>query len=148
MCPGQTTLVQSESDDRDELVKAGYEYVEGTPVPQPMARPQFTLADLRNAIPPHCFERSMVKSFGYLALDVVIISSLLCFTYALFEMLSLPLYCQLIGYPIYWFVQGSVMFGIWVLAHECGECSLRIHAQKCCNSQTNKKSTNWKNEIY
>ncbi|KAJ6638959.1 Omega-6 fatty acid desaturase, endoplasmic reticulum [Pseudolycoriella hygida] len=120
MCPGKSKSVQSNHDDHEELIKAGYVYVEGAPVPQPIERPQFTLTELRNAIPPHCFERSMLKSFGYLALDIVIISSLLCCSYILFEQLSLPLYCQLIGYPIYWFVQGSVMFGIWVLAHECG----------------------------
>lgn len=136
MCPGQSSLVQSNDDDQEELVKAGYEYVEGSPVPQPISRPQFTLTELRNAIPPHCFERSMVKSFGFLALDIVIISSLLCCAYAVFEQHSLPFYCQLIGLPIYWFIQGSVMFGIWVLAHECGgfffiDFDMKINSKTC-----------------
>lgn len=107
-------------DNYEDLIKAGYQYVEGTLVPQPISRPPFTLNELKNAIPPHCFERSMLKSFGYLALDFVIVSTLFYSTYVLLEQWSLPFYCQLVGYPIYWFLQGSVLFGVWVLAHECG----------------------------
>lgn len=106
------------NNDYNELIKAGYDYVEGTLVPQPIARPQFSLTELRNAIPSHCFERSMVKSFGYLALDFVYVSLLASCAYVLLEERSV--YWQLIGYPIYWFCQGSVLFGVWVMAHECG----------------------------
>lgn len=106
------------NNDYDELIKAGYQYVEGTPVPQPIARPQFSLSELKNAIPPHCFERSMLKSFGYLARDFVYVGLLAYVAYVTLEQRSLT--WQLIGYPIYWFLQGSVLFGVWVLAHECG----------------------------
>lgn len=120
MYPGHSS-VQSYDDEKEKLIKAGYEYVEGSLMPQPLSPPKFTLTELKNAIPAHCFERSMIKSFGYLALDFVVIVSLLCCAYVLFEQQELlPHYCQLIGYPIYWFIQGSFMFGIWVLAHECG----------------------------
>lgn len=105
------------------LIKAGYKHVEGAPKPQPISRPQFTLTELKNAIPSHCFERSMVKSFGFLILDIAIITSLIFCAYALFELQFLSAYFQLL-YPVYWFVQGSFLFGIWVLAHECGELIL------------------------
>ncbi|KAJ6635132.1 Titin [Pseudolycoriella hygida] len=104
----------------EELIKAGYEYVEGTLVPQPICKPPFTLSELKNAIPPHCFERSMIKSFGYLALDFLIVASLACCAYVVLELHNLPFLAQLIGYSLYWFCQGSVLFGVWVLAHECG----------------------------
>lgn len=117
MCPADRL-----KDDEIELWKeAGYEHVEGALTPQPIGRPKFTLTELRNAIPAHCFERSMIKSFGYLTLDIVIIMSLLLGAYTVLEQQSLPLYCTIVAYTVYWFCQGSVMFGIWVLAHECGE---------------------------
>lgn len=40
------------------------------------AAPPFTLQDLRNAIPAHCWEKNTVRSFGYLALDVAIVFGL------------------------------------------------------------------------
>jgi len=124
MYPGHSSSEQFNDrfndDEKDKLMKAGYEFVEGTLIPQPISRPQFTLTELRNAVPAHCFERSMVKSFGYLALDIVIITSLLYSTYFMLEQHSLPTFCQFFGYPIYWFIQGSFMFGIWVVGHECG----------------------------
>lgn len=106
------------NNNYEELVEAGYEYVEGTLVPQPISRPQFSLTELKNAIPPHCFERSMLKSFGYLALDFLYVGLLAYCAYIALEPQSI--FWQLFGYPIYWFCQGSVLFGVWVLAHECG----------------------------
>ncbi len=118
MCPPDRL-----NDDEMELwLKAGYQHVKGALKPQPISRPQFTLSELKNAIPAHCFERSMVKSFGYLALDLVIIISLLCCAYTVIECHYLPFYGQVIAYPLYWYIQGSFLFAIWVLAHECGEC--------------------------
>lgn len=121
MSPTTHSIPQLElHNDYAQLIDSGYEYVKGTPIPQPISRPQFTLADLKNAIPPHCFQRSMLKSFGYLASDFVIVSSLFLCAYILLEQQSPPFYCQLVGYSLYWFCQGSVLFGVWVLAHECG----------------------------
>ncbi|XP_037052216.1 delta(12)-oleate desaturase-like [Bradysia coprophila] len=111
---------EQKNDETNVLLEAGYNYVEGTPQPQPICRPAFTLIELRNAIPPHCFERSMVKSFGYLLRDVVTIISLLCCSFIIFEHQSVPFCFTAIAYPVYWFVQGSFLFGVWVLAHECG----------------------------
>lgn len=112
---------QLKDDEMELLIKAGYEHVEGAIMPQPISRPQFTLSELKTAIPAHCFERSMFKSFGYLALDIVIIISLLWCAYALLEQHHLPFYCEFVAYAAYWFVQGSLLFAIWVLGHECGE---------------------------
>lgn len=108
------------SDEYEKLKNAGYEHVEGTPVPQPIRRPEFSLSELRNAIPKHCFERSLCKSFGYVALDLAIISSLFYCANIVLEKGSLSSFAQLVGYPIYWFLQGSVLFGIWTIGHECG----------------------------
>jgi len=44
--------------------------------PQPVDKPTFTIGDIKNAIPKHCFERSLLLSFGHLIHDLVIISLL------------------------------------------------------------------------
>lgn len=121
MCSTKGSSEQLNDDETELLLKAGYIHIEGTLMPQPISRPQFTVTELRSAIPVHCFERSTVKSFGYLTLDILMIISLLCCAYAVLELQSLPLYGELIAYPVYWFIQGSFLFGIWVLAHECGK---------------------------
>ena len=35
-------------------------------------------------------------------------------------MFSLPAWVVYVAWPVYWYMQGCVMTGIWVLAHECG----------------------------
>ena len=40
------------------------------------APPPFTLTDLRNAIPAHCWEKNAFRSMAYLALDVAIVFGL------------------------------------------------------------------------
>jgi omega-6 fatty acid desaturase (delta-12 desaturase) len=35
----------------------------------------------------------------------------------------LPVWSKYLLWPLYWYAQGSVMTGIWVLAHECGHQS-------------------------
>ncbi len=81
---------------------------------------QFTLTELKAAVPAHCFERSMVKSFGYLAWNLFVCTALFFAAYYLLEVLSLPMVLKVPAYLAYWFVQGSYMAGIWVIAHECG----------------------------
>ena len=43
----------------------------------PTDKPAFTLAQIKEAIPPHCFQCSLIKSFSYVVYDLVISASLL-----------------------------------------------------------------------
>lgn len=88
----------------------------------PLAPPPFTLADIKNAIPRHCFERSLVKSLLHLASDLVIVS-VLGFLATLIEHPSVPALARYLLWPAYWYAQGSVLTGVWVIAHECGHQS-------------------------
>ncbi len=45
--------------------------------------PPFGLADIRAAIPDHCWERNAVKSFAYLARDVAIVMGLAAGAFAI-----------------------------------------------------------------
>ncbi|XP_052163091.1 fatty acid desaturase DES2-like [Oryza glaberrima] len=84
----------------------------------PVYKPPFTLGDIKKAIPPHCFHRSVIKSFSYLLHDLAIAAGLLYF--ALVGIPALPSILRLVAWPLYWAAQGSVLTGVWVIGHECG----------------------------
>lgn len=90
---------------------------DGRPVPPPVAPPSFTLSDVRRAIPAHCFEHSLFWSFFYLFRDFTMAAVLF---YGATFLNNLPVALQIVAWPLYWFAQGVVLTGVWVLAHECG----------------------------
>nr|AAL93620.1 fatty acid desaturase 2 [Olea europaea subsp. europaea]UUT07146.1 delta-12 fatty acid desaturase 2 [Olea europaea] len=84
----------------------------------PHSKPQFSLGDIKKAIPPHCFQRSVLRSFSYVVYDLTI-ASLLCYVASTYiQFLPNPL-CYF-GWLLYWICQGCVLTGVWVVAHECG----------------------------
>lgn len=119
MCPGPNSDVKMEVPM--ELSKAGYTHIDGTPKPQPISKPQFTLSELKAAVPAHCFDRNMLTSFGYLAWNLLVCSVLFYVAYVVLELTSLPLVFKVAGYLVYWFLQGSYMAGIWVITQETFE---------------------------
>ncbi|NP_001310650.1 oleate hydroxylase FAH12 [Ricinus communis] len=84
----------------------------------PHTKPPFTLGDLKRAIPPHCSERSFVRSFSYVAYDVCL--SFLFYSIAtnFFPYISSPL--SYVAWLVYWLFQGCILTGLWVIGHECG----------------------------
>ncbi|KAM0941521.1 putative acyl-CoA (9+3)-desaturase [Dioscorea sansibarensis] len=85
----------------------------------PVDKPPFTLSQLKKAIPPHCFHRSIPRSFSYVLHDLLISSVLLLFAlYFIPSIPSTPL--RFAAWPLYWIFQGCVLTGVWVIAHECG----------------------------
>lgn len=92
----------------------------------PSARPPFTVGDIRRAIPAHCFERPLSKSFGYLAWDLLLAATLY-YASTFIPMLSDELLGSTMGvvarhvaWVAYWIAQGCVCTGLWVIGHECG----------------------------
>jgi len=93
----------------------------------PSVKPPFTLGELRRAIPAHCFERPLWKSFGYLFVDL---AGVLAMWYAstYIEVFATAERFGTTGafvvshllWLAYWLVQGNIMTGIWVIGHECG----------------------------
>ncbi|RUP50128.1 delta-12 fatty acid desaturase [Jimgerdemannia flammicorona] len=79
--------------------------------------PEFTIKEIRDAIPAHCFKRDTLRSFGHLAHDLVIIAIL---AYAATFIDALPEAYRYVLWPLYWVAQGIVSTGVWVIAHECG----------------------------
>lgn len=86
--------------------------------------PDFTIKQIRDAIPAHCFERSATRGLWYVARDIISLAVTfhLFNTYLTVENFpSTPVRAALWG--LYTFVQGLFATGLWVLAHECGHQS-------------------------
>jgi omega-6 fatty acid desaturase (delta-12 desaturase) len=86
--------------------------------------PDYTINDIRNAIPAHCFERSAITGLSYVLRDMVCLAT----TFYIFhnyvteeyipeKALRIPLW------GLYTFFQGLFGTGLWVIAHECGHQS-------------------------
>ncbi|KAF3642626.1 Omega-6 fatty acid desaturase, endoplasmic reticulum [Capsicum annuum] len=83
----------------------------------PVSKAPFTVGELKKAIPPHCFQRSLVRSFYYVVKDITLLYVFSYIANTYFHLLPYPYYY--LAWPIYWIAQGSVLTGIWVIAHEC-----------------------------
>lgn len=87
-----------------------------------------SLKAIRDAVPAHCFQRSLLTSLKHLSLDLVMIASMgiaihWIDTHAV-DKLGVPRFLiSFVMWPLYWWFQGAVMTGVWVLAHECGHQS-------------------------
>ncbi|KAF2857142.1 oleate delta-12 desaturase [Piedraia hortae CBS 480.64] len=83
--------------------------------------PNYTIKQIRDAIPKHCYERSGLRGLAYVARDILS----LAVTFMLFNTFCTPQYvpwqpARAVLWTIYTFVQGLFGTGLWVLAHECG----------------------------
>lgn len=90
----------------------------------PVAPPTLTIKMIRDAVPKHCFERSFLRSLSHLLLDLAMISAMGVAMWYCDRHAGLPrLVANCLVWPLYWWFQGAVMTGVWVLAHECGHQS-------------------------
>jgi omega-6 fatty acid desaturase (delta-12 desaturase) len=86
--------------------------------------PDFSIKDIRDAIPAHCFERSGLRGLGYVARDLACLASVFYIFHSYVTPENIPSYPARVGlWSLYTVVQGLFATGIWVLAHECGHQS-------------------------
>ncbi|CAE6439673.1 unnamed protein product [Rhizoctonia solani] len=128
---------QAAMDDADKLTG-----------PEKFIVPELTVKDVLSVIPPHCFQRSTLRSFSYVAMDVGLIAAIYRTASTLIPKINpvdLPLSPALVSalppiaqdalqkalpylYPVgrflgwqaYGYATGLVATGLWVIAHECG----------------------------
>ena len=86
--------------------------------------PDFTIKQIRRAIPAHCFERSAVRGYTYIARDLLLLGSTFflfnsCVTTANIESFNV----RFVLWTVYTILQGLFATGLWVIAHECGHQS-------------------------
>ncbi|KAK8858544.1 hypothetical protein IAR55_002773 [Kwoniella newhampshirensis] len=89
--------------------------------------PNFTVKQLLDAIPAHCFHRSALKSSQYVVQDVVALAALVYGAYHIESFLDRfglsPIAYQAARvtlYSAYVFTAGLFGTGIWIIAHEAG----------------------------
>ena len=86
----------------------------------PLERPDFKVSDIERHLKsknPNIFKHSLFTSFWYLFSDLAMV----CVWGALAYYLDTkgPDMAYLL-WPLYWYAQGCVFTGLWVIAHECG----------------------------
>lgn len=96
------------------------------PLPRvPCTKPPFTLSDIKKAIPPHCFKRSLFRSSSYVLYDLALAFVLYYIATTYFDGLPGPIHHM--AWLVYWALQGCVLTGVWVIAHECGHRAFSDH---------------------
>ncbi|MBL8020424.1 MAG: fatty acid desaturase [Leptospirales bacterium] len=73
-----------------------------------------SIRELKAAIPAQCFQPSIWKSISYFLFDICLIAGLF----------ALALYLDSwYFYPVYWFLQGTMFWALFVVGHDCGHGS-------------------------
>jgi omega-6 fatty acid desaturase (delta-12 desaturase) len=78
-----------------------------------------TKKEIRDSIPPHCFEHSYVQAFGHVIRDSLVVATFALMAASLLKTHNLSA-VDYLGWHLYAFFQGAALTGWWVLAHECG----------------------------
>lgn len=115
---------QAEADKASAIIAAEeIELTEG----QKFIVPNFTIKQLLDAIPAHCYKRSAFKSSLYVVQDVILLGALIYGAYHIESFLGRfalsPIAfaaAQFTLWSAYIFSAGLVGTGIWVIAHEAG----------------------------
>lgn len=86
--------------------------------------PDYTIKQLRDAIPAHCFERSAVRGLYYVFRDIFFLGTTFYLFHNYVTPETVPSYAARTAlWAAYTFIQGCFGTGLWVLAHECGHQS-------------------------
>ncbi|KAL8922515.1 MAG: hypothetical protein Q9208_005137 [Pyrenodesmia sp. 3 TL-2023] len=86
--------------------------------------PDFTIKQIRDAIPAHCFQRSGAKGLAYVARDITSLALTLYLFHTFLTAENVPSTTfRAMLWAVYTFIQGLFGTGLWVLAHECGHQS-------------------------
>jgi omega-6 fatty acid desaturase (delta-12 desaturase) len=88
--------------------------------------PTFTMKEIHDAIPPHCFKPSVLRSMAYVVRDYFYLSTLIYLAVTFIPLLP-NVYLRFAAWVAYTTVQGFVFTGIWILAHECGHGGFSKH---------------------
>ena len=86
----------------------------------PVSKPNFTVKDLRDAVPKHCFIRSFGRSSTYLLVDVGAVALFMFCSQYIDTIFSEYWFLRMFAWIVYWCMTGFIMTGLWVIGHECG----------------------------
>lgn len=84
--------------------------------------PMYTMKEIHNAIPAHCFDRNTLLSLSYVLRDFFYVAILMGLAT---QIPLLPTHSlRVVAWTVYSFCQGLVFTGLWEIAHECGHGAL------------------------
>ncbi|KAJ7911815.1 fatty acid desaturase-domain-containing protein [Mycena leptocephala] len=106
--------------------------------PAPYAPMPWSLKEIRAAIPARCFHRNTFRSFLYLFRDLTMAAAFWTLATAIDPFFSrlqmnpaVPSFVSTnlhwFAWCLYWWLQGLVFTGIWVIGHECGHGAFSPH---------------------
>ncbi|KAK8960273.1 hypothetical protein KSP40_PGU011804 [Platanthera guangdongensis] len=106
--PARTVVVEMEPREGEDAIKNhAEEFDPGMP-------PPFGLAEIRAAIPKHCWVKNPWRSMSYVVRDVAIV----------FALATAAAYINSWAvWPLYWAAQGTLFWALFVLGHDCGHGS-------------------------
>jgi len=78
-----------------------------------------TKKQIRDSIPPECFEHSYVSAFAHVIRDTAVVAMFAFLAASLLRTSNMTV-VDVLGWQAYAFFQGATLTGWWVLAHECG----------------------------
>ncbi len=82
-----------------------------------------SIVELKKALPSHCFQSSLLTSYYYVVKDLAIICALYA-AYLFVERHSpSPVLVWIAAAPVYAYLQGTMMWALFVLGHDCGHGS-------------------------
>ncbi|ESO96191.1 hypothetical protein LOTGIDRAFT_116269 [Lottia gigantea] len=85
-----------------------------------------SISEIKAAIPNHCFKSTIKQSMYYVFKDIILIIALYCFGHWVLQCNSIILKTALS--PVYWFLQGTLLFAVFVLGHDCNHGSFSSYA--------------------
>eukprot|EP00981_Chlorochromonas_danica_P009733 scaffold2801_cov161-Ochromonas_danica.AAC.13 len=92
-------------------------------VNEPKSEELISLSEMRKAIPPKAFEKSLGKSLFYMIFDYAMWGGALAAIYSLVNSsiwATLPFWAQALASLTYWNVAGFFMWCLFVVGHDCG----------------------------
>ncbi|PON86591.1 Fatty acid desaturase [Trema orientale] len=101
-------------EGKERVVVNGGEGAEDESGFDPGAPPPFKLADIRAAIPKHCWVKDPWRSMSYVLRDVVVVFGLAA---------AAAYFNNWVVWPLYWIAQGTMFWALFVLGHDCGHGS-------------------------
>ncbi|KAL9252034.1 Omega-3 fatty acid desaturase, chloroplastic-like protein [Drosera capensis] len=104
--PLRVPLLEEEEKERIDL--------EEEELFDPGAAPPFKLADVRAAIPKHCWVKDPWRSMSYVVRDVAVVFGLAAAAVSVNHWAV---------WPLYWIAQGTMFWALFVLGHDCGHGS-------------------------
>ncbi|RAK98689.1 oleate delta-12 desaturase odeA [Aspergillus ibericus CBS 121593] len=83
--------------------------------------PDYTIKQIRDAIPAHCYERKALTSLWYVFRDVFWLATIFYVFHNYVTPETVPYKpARVVLWALYTVLQGLFGTGVWVLAHECG----------------------------